>query len=215
MPASEEKMEGTCSFCNGTFSKKGIKKHLDSCGERNKHLSQLGERKSSAEATIMHFLVEGSWNPQYWMHIEMPGAAKLGELDQFLRDTWVECCGHMSAFTIEGEEPSMSSPLYKVVSRKSFRYEYDFGSTTELKLKLLAQRKGKIGNPRISILARNIEPFIPCGNCGKKATHVCSECRYDREGWLCDSCAAKHACGEEMLLPVVNSPRVGECGYTG
>jgi len=34
-------------------------------------------------------------------------------------------------------------------------------------------------------------------------------------GWLCDECAPKHKCGEDMLLPVVNSPRVGKCGYTG
>ena len=35
------------------------------------------------------------------------------------------------------------------------------------------------------------------------------------EGWVCDECAPKHKCGEDMLLPVVNSPRVGMCGYTG
>ncbi len=34
-------------------------------------------------------------------------------------------------------------------------------------------------------------------------------------GWLCDSCAEDHKCGEDMLLPVVNSPRTGVCGYTG
>jgi hypothetical protein len=25
----------------------------------------------------------------------------------------------------------------------------------------------------------------------------------------------EHECGEEALLPVVNSPRMGMCGYTG
>jgi hypothetical protein len=29
------------------------------------------------------------------------------------------------------------------------------------------------------------------------------------------TCAGGHECGEEMLLPVVNSPRVAMCGYTG
>jgi len=32
---------------------------------------------------------------------------------------------------------------------------------------------------------------------------------------LCDECAKQHACGMDMLLDVVDSPRVGECGYTG
>jgi len=32
---------------------------------------------------------------------------------------------------------------------------------------------------------------------------------------VCEGCAGEHECGEEMLLPVVNSPRVGMCGYEG
>ena len=33
--------------------------------------------------------------------------------------------------------------------------------------------------------------------------------------YLCDACAKEHACGEELLQPVVNSPRAGVCGYPG
>jgi hypothetical protein len=61
----------------------------------------------------------------------------------------------------------------------------------------------------------NEPPSIPCMSCGKIAAQVCTECLWSGEGWLCDECAAEHECGEEMLLPVVNSPRVGVCGYTG
>jgi hypothetical protein len=32
--------------------------------------------------------------------------------------------------------------------------------------------------------------------------------------FFCDSCAEKHE-HEEMLLPVVNSPRMGVCAYDG
>jgi hypothetical protein len=32
---------------------------------------------------------------------------------------------------------------------------------------------------------------------------------------LCQACAEDHECGEDMQLPVVNSPRVGVCGYAG
>ena len=39
--------------------------------------------------------------------------------------------------------------------------------------------------------------------------------RVNEEGWLCQSCADEHECGEDMLLPVVNSPRTGVCGYAG
>ncbi|MEJ5252084.1 MAG: hypothetical protein HPY54_00055 [Chthonomonadetes bacterium] len=46
---------------------------------------------------------------------------------------------------------------------------------------------------------------------------VCSSCLWEDEenAWLCKECARKHDCGEEYFLPVVNSPRVGQCGYTG
>ena len=38
---------------------------------------------------------------------------------------------------------------------------------------------------------------------------------FDGTGWLCDDYAEGHKCREEMLLPVVNSPRTGVCGYVG
>ncbi|MDI6856684.1 MAG: hypothetical protein QMD21_07890, partial [Candidatus Thermoplasmatota archaeon] len=85
-----------------------------------------------------------------------------------------------------------------------FRYEYDFGTTTELALKVVAEREGKIVDETIRLLARNDPPLITCDVCGKIATQVCSECIWSGKGWLCDKCARKH-----------NSPRVGMCGYTG
>ena len=47
------------------------------------------------------------------------------------------------------------------------------------------------------------------------ATGLYTQCIYEDKGCLCDACAKSHECGEEMLLPLVNSPRAGVCGYTG
>jgi hypothetical protein len=33
--------------------------------------------------------------------------------------------------------------------------------------------------------------------------------------FFCDKCGKKHKSHDEMFLPVVNSPRMGVCGYTG
>jgi hypothetical protein len=98
-----------------------------------------------------------------------------------------------------------------------FYYEYDYGSTTDLVLRTVADWEGKTGRSAVTPLARNLPPEIFCDICGspKRATRVCTECQWNGEGWLCGECAAKHECGEEMLLPVVNSPRTGVCGYTG
>jgi len=132
----------------------------------------------------------------------------------------------LSAFTVDGlsyvdspedrSEKSMYITLGKVLKvGTAFYHEYDFGSTTELSLKVVGEREGKVRDKSVQVLARNDPPAIMCAKCEKPATQVCVECLWSGDGWLCDECAAEHGCGEEMLLPVVNSPRVGVCGYTG
>jgi hypothetical protein len=102
-----------------------------------------------------------------------------------------------------------------------FGHQYDFGSTTALALRVVGEyggaARGKKEEP-VRVLARNDPPEIRCGKCGKPAELVCTECLCEGRGWLCKSCAKKHEdeCeGGEMMLPVVNSPRVGVCGYCG
>ena len=51
---------------------------------------------------LFHLVAEGRYQPAYWIHIAAHVQAKLDDLDGFLRDIWLECCGHMSAFTIDG-----------------------------------------------------------------------------------------------------------------
>ncbi|GAC1567292.1 MAG: hypothetical protein NVS3B14_12910 [Ktedonobacteraceae bacterium] len=94
-------------------------------------------------------------------------------------------------------------------------YEYDFGSTTELLVKAISEQEVEMKGRAIQILARNSLPIIPCDVCGEPATILCTQCIYQDKGCLCDACAKNHTCGEEMLLPLVNSPRAGVCGYTG
>jgi len=167
----------------------------------------------------------------YWMHLEVPADITLTTLDRFLRDTWLECCGHLSAFEIGGvryasdagmysgwgtDDKSMGVKLSRVLSPgQTSYYEYDFGTTTELTLKVVGEREGEAQGKAIQVLARNEPPVIPCDVCGKPATEVCAQCVYDEGGWLCEECVKDHECGEEMMLPVVNSPRVGMCAYAG
>ena len=45
---------------------------------------------------------------------------------------------------------------------------------------------------------------------GAESTHVCGVCLCERDsGYVCDQRAAEHRCGEEVVLPVLNSPRIG------
>jgi len=117
------------------------------------------------------------------------------------------------------EDRSMDVRLEKVLNvGTKFSHQYDFGSTTYLDLRVVSEREGIVHNKKspIQVLARNVPPVILCQFCGEPATHVASG-YYDAEsnGYCC-KCARKQG-GEDydMLLPVVNSPRVGVCGYEG
>jgi hypothetical protein len=231
---------GECKLCSKEFSKSAMTRHLAKC--LAEHAADVPAGGKGKTREILHFRVEGG--PAYWLHLEAAAESPFATLDAFLRDIWLECCGHCSAFRVpepkrmatvrceksaasllevdfdfdammRREEEIMESPLASCVKvGDSFHYEYDFGSTTELTLKVVGNRDGVLKRDEVRLLARNLPPDIRC-QCGKPAALVCSECSWEPSGWLCKTCGKKHECGDEMFLPVVNSPRVGVCGYTG
>jgi hypothetical protein len=219
------KPQGKCNLCGKTYKKGGMTRHLTACLKKpNIYNLPTGEGSSNKTKTF-NLVVEGSYDPEYWMQLLTPVDMKLEELDSFLRCIWLECCGHLSEFRIEGQtyalspieeldDESMEAKLGEVLSPGTkFCHYYDFGSTTELTLKVISEQEIGKRISSIKILSRNDPPPIPC-SCGELATTVCTECMWSEKGWLCNKCAKKHKC-DDMYLPVVNSPRVGICGYTG
>ena len=342
---------GTCHFCKGEFDKARMTQHLKHCKQRVASLK--AESSAEAEKTkLFHLVVEGRDLPMYWMHLEMPVSATLDELDDFLRDTWLECCGHLSEFKIgkisyssqmedeemfwefgdeeEGDEDEsdeeqdededesdlalsqiesefadlpvseVATKLIELLSTElqanladlppdeaeakiaellatrlqaevgapvspemqaqiammtrflhpdllselasgafderdmdvelskvlkvglKFYHEYDFGSTTELTLRVVGEREGveaedEDGDPlAVLVMARNEPPVIVCNVCGQPATKIAPGYFYAADAAYCDACAKKNdEYEDEEMLPVVNSPRTGVCGYTG
>jgi Plasmid pRiA4b ORF-3-like protein len=215
---------GQCLLCGGTFKRNVMTRHLATCTPSSALQTTAPSR--AATGPSYHILVEGG-QKTYWMHVAIPVNSALSTLDEFLRDAWLECCGHLSAFTIAGEryaaepepgeEDDMSIKLNRVLQPGlSLKYEYDYGSTTELHLKVVGVRDQGTARRGVQLLARNDPPKTICADCkSAPATLVCTQCIWDGEGWLCEPCSETHKCGDEMCLPVVNSPRVGVCGYTG
>jgi hypothetical protein len=227
-------LTGKCALCGSVLPKSRMTVHLKTCVPE--HDAQLKASKPKAsEIALIHFLVEGEGMPMYWLHLDMPGTARLKTLDQFLRDIWLECCGHLSQFTIEGvyyvsdrdpfeddiETHTMTARLIDVLEPGMvFRHEYDFGTSTYLTLSMQAVRPGLSRRSPVRLLARNTPPDRPCAVCGKPAEVVCSMCVYgDDPAWYCAEHQSRHLCPdvyhEEYFLPAANSPRVGMCGYTG
>lgn len=109
---------------------------------------------------------------------------------------------------MEPGDRSMKIALAKViVPDMKFEHIYDFGTSTELSLRLVSEREGPAQQGRQG-LARDNPPDIKC-QCGKPDTAVYCKCNYEGTGWVCEECAEKHECGEDVLLPVVNFPRSG------
>src|SRR5208337_1910830 len=214
--------EGACRFCLKTCSGSTIGKHLESCRvKKEKDVEEAA--KSKKLETIFHIKIRGGG--EFWLHIEMKASSKLADLDKFLRDIWLECCGHLSQFVIDGQAymPSYAGDLREMEARpmgvqlgkvlgvkNKFGYEYDFGSTTYLEGQIISERQGAL-KEKVRILARNRMPEAVCTQCEKPAAQFCTDCAE----FYCSACLADHECGEEMALPVVNSPRMGECGYSG
>lgn len=242
------KSVGVCDLCGKSFGKAQMTRHLQAC--RKKLFGDKTSSKKQKTSPKLHIVVDGS--PYHWLHLQASAHATLADLDQLLRDTWLECCGHLSDFDIEGrcysrtpmtdprgvtapytapgpdamfdlrgmsdtdEQASMEVPLGHVLRPGlKFRHTYDYGSTTELKLRVVSVYEAPDSVEAIEIQARNSAPVYPCVGCGQPAVHICTECMWDGNGFLCDECLAEHECGDEMVLPVVDSPRMGVCGYTG
>lgn len=207
---------GICALCNDELPKDRMTKHVAACPQRRR-----------GSGAWLHLVVHGVYAPQYWLHLGLQPRAKLRDLDWFLRRTWLECCGHMSLFSIEGrqylsgekidpEDRTMAVSLGDVLRPGlAFRHTYDFGTSTDLGLRVVAARDSAPGKEKVRLLARNRPLRFDCKGCGQPAIHVCTQCLWEGPGRLCTRCAREHECGEEMLLPIVNSPRMGMCGYTG
>jgi hypothetical protein len=208
-----------------------MKRHLETCQQRTSHSEQTEISRQEQAGKTFLLLVEEQYPPVfYWMYLNVTTDTTLTTLDQFLRDIWLECCGHLSAFEIAGTRYCVDEALYDWDTRQknmhvrldemlhpgqTCTYEYDFGSTTKLRLKVLSEHDAVRETKAIQVFARNDLSFLPCNECGKAATFICRQCPSTHAGWLCDSCAQKHSCDREMLWSRVNSPRDGVCGYTG
>lgn len=67
-------------------------------------------------------------------------------------------------------------------------------------------------------MARNAPPDMRCMECEEPASTLCLECVYeeDGDGALCAAHTKVHPHDDYgPPLPLVNSPRMGVCGYAG
>ena len=244
--------KGQCRFCDAQYGRAAMVKHMTTC---KKYVEKVED--GSKDNIVYELLITGGYAGRYWLVVEVLGNETLAGLDSFLRQIWVESSWHMSEFEIGGQsfvsqlsrfssydDRDMNVSLASVLAPgMTFRYRYDFGDTTELKIEVKSERrggigvkgsvpgKGSIGNG-VRLLARN------------EVTEVCDVCGKERPAWIdldayysdvpafwCRECFVKSLEEEdpdfdpdeddlEDFIPdtfreFCNSPRMGVCGYEG
>lgn len=103
--------KGTCAFCHGEFNKTAMTRHLETCEQRVLTEAKAGSKQQAQPTRKLHIVMEGRDLPMYWMHLEVTAITTLATLDRFLRVTWLECCGHLSAFEIVGVRYSVEAGM--------------------------------------------------------------------------------------------------------
>lgn len=221
MPRGKQS-KGKCAYCGQEKIKSQMTKHLAVCPERQKVMRKAERRKARREK-LYHLHVQDAWVGDFWLELEMRGAATLKDLDHYLRAIWLECCGHMSRFSIggwKGAEIAKSENIEGVFKPGiTLTHIYDFGTSSETLIRYVKAREGKPTTPHpIALMARNVQPQAICIECKRPAVWLCMECVIEDEIWgfLCQGHVKSHP-HEEYGEPIriTNSPRLGMCGYEG
>jgi hypothetical protein len=228
MPEKESRMarrkqsRGQCIFCEREMTRGGLAKHLKSCSQRQAAIDAADQRPGE-DQDLYHLQAQDTWGGDFWLHLEMKGSATLQDLDRYLRTIWLECCGHLSQFSIggwSGDEIPKGTSIERVFKPGvELTHIYDFGTSSVTLIRAIAVREGKpLTTHPITLMARNSSPEVCCMECDQPASWVCMECFYelDEPGTLCDRHAEVHPHADYGgPMPLVNSPRVGMCGYAG
>ena len=173
---------------------------------------------------MYHLRAQDEWDNGFWLDLEVDSSIILHDLDDYLRHIWLECCGHLSRFSIGGwmgDEISKSRKVADVFKPcVEITHIYDFGDSSYTKIRRVAVRDGKPANPGspIALMSRNHEPELNCISCDGRASWLCVKCMYENNvaGTLCEQHVNQHPhedYGDPLRL--VNSPRMGMCAYDG
>ena len=214
--------DGVCINCDTALTERKAYGHLKKC--------TLGKPGRKHKRFILH--IRDLPYKEYWIYVKVDAAATLVDLDFFLRDIWLYCCGHLSQYIINGinylqpedaieifrfryQWEDIDTPVRDIFYKGlKFTYEYDFGTPTTLALTVRDEYLDDIPmSGPVELLARNNKPEYACTICGGIADIVYG-IHESIERFYCNRCGDKQKEVDlELCLPLLNSPRSGECGF--
>jgi hypothetical protein len=121
--------KGICTFCKAEVVKNKMTQHLKSCKQRLASIASQEEKSQDTKTRLFHILAEGQYNPQYWLHFEVPASESLWSIDDFLKAMWIDDLDHLSGFEINGT--NYSDTYADDFSSYSIKSQADFASEEE------------------------------------------------------------------------------------
>ncbi len=217
-----------CYVCKKEFSNSGMTRHLKSCLVKNEGYKAAG---NFPDPCFM-ICVKDIYEKDYSLYLMVDSCVRLNELDQYLRDIWLECCGHLSHFEINGEYYESNAESYGEHDMDEetgnlfypglvLTYEYDYGSTTCLTISVEGAYQPSGNEAGIRLLARNKPVEHECEQCEKPAEYHYFNPYVGECGVVCSSCRQEMEQKEEDeedeidFSGIINSPRFGVCDYEG
>ena len=205
------KNAGNCFICSKTIGKTAGKTHA------------LKEHGKNGTEDCMLIKIEGAYDKDYWLFVDIPMSASLGSLDSFLREIWLECCGHMSVFSKGKHRSGTFTEIEQYLKINYFStgnvldYQYDMGDTTRLIISFVGETRRENQKATVRLILRNTPFSFPCVVCKEQAVYACGYCLCETGDYCyCAKCGKEHEKNcDGGMLPIPNSPRLGQCGYDG
>ena len=215
--------QSQCLGCRKTLNTKAARNHLKSCiAKAEVPTGRTPKPMLLVSATAGY----DDTKTVYALYTLMPKNATLRDIDELLRETWLECCWHLSSFDSGGtrfvsdgfdtslfdyEDPSFDHrAAWAIPPSTETEYHYDMGDTTYLAVRVepapeqawawLAMHGIDAGDP----ILRNLIPEL-CDECGQEASH------FRPEEDLCTGCLLENPRPSVDLL-AWPPPPCRECG---
>ena len=212
--------QSQCLGCQKTLNTKGARTHLKSC------IARAEIRTSKPMLLVSATAGYDDTKTVYALYTLMPKNATLRDIDELLRETWLECCWHLSSFDSGGthfvsdgfdtglfdhDDPSFDHhAAWAIPSGTEAEYQYDMGDSTDLTVRVepapeqawawLARHEIDPADP----VLRNLMPEL-CDNCGQEASH------FRPAETLCTGCIPENPRPYVELL-ARTPPPCRECG---
>ena len=163
LQAKANNSPGWCHICGDVIRANDAKAHTQTCimykAQRRYTVRKMDKRYARSMPIMIWVRSE---QLQHWMILVVQPTTSLRQLDHFLRDQWLECCGHLSQFEIgqttysscvpgpdddptfdndltEDNDQHMVHTVEETISHgQRFNYEFDYGDTTCLNLEHVA-----------------------------------------------------------------------------